>query len=152
MAVYATALNDFLDPREGFVMIKQEITLRVPGKQEFALVLRLALGGVAILKDLDAGALDDLRAASDEAVDCLLHQGREVSWLTLLVQDEGDKLTVRICAEFTGEGESTMDEDKMAVSRTVLETLIPEVEMCARDCGCIEAISLTLKKAVAMGA
>ena len=51
-------------------MIKQEITLRVPGKQEYALVLRLALGGVAMLKDLDAGALDDVRSASDEAVDC----------------------------------------------------------------------------------
>ena len=133
-------------------MIKQEITLRVPGKQEYALVLRLALGGVAILKDLDAGALDDLRAASDEAVDCLLHQGREVSWLTLYAQDEDDKLTIRICAEFTGEGELTVEEDEMEVSRAVLETLIPEVEMCARDCGCIEAISLTLKKAVAMGA
>jgi hypothetical protein len=45
-----------------------------------------------------------------------------------------------------------MDEDDMAVSRAVLETLIPEVEMRARDCGCIEAISLTLKKAVAVGA
>ena len=31
-------------------------------------------------------------------------------------------------------------------------TGIPEVEMRTRDCGCIEAISLTLKKAVAMGA
>ena len=133
-------------------MLKQEITLRVPGKLEYALVLRLALGGVAILKDLDAGALDDLRAASDEAVDCVLHQGREVSWLTLYAQDEGDKLTIRICAEFTGEGELTVEEDEMEVSRAVLETLIPEVEMCARDCGCIEAISLTLKKAVAMGA
>ena len=133
-------------------MNKQEITLRVPGKQEYALVLRLALGGIAILKDLDAGALDDLRSASDEAVDCLLHQGREVSWLTLLARDEGEKLTVRICAEFTGEGVTHMDEDEKAVSRAVLETLIPEVEMCARDCGCIEAISLTLKKAVAMGA
>ena len=133
-------------------MIKQEITLRVPGKREYALVLRLALGGVAMLKDLDAGALDDLRAASDEAVDCLLHQGREVSWLTLYAQDEDDKLTIRICAEFTGEGELTVEEDEMEVSRAVLETLIPEVEMCARDCGCIEAISLTLKKAVAMGA
>ena len=133
-------------------MNKQEITLRVPGKQEYALVLRLALGGVAILKDLDAGALDDLRSASDEAVDCLLHQGREVSWLTLHVQDEGDMLTVRICAEFTGEGETAMDEDDMAVFRAVLETLIPKVEMRTRDCGCIEAISLTLKKAVAMGA
>ena len=133
-------------------MIKQEITLRVPGKQEYALVLRLALGGVAILKDLDAGALDDLRAASDEAVDCLLHQGREVSWLTLYAQDEDDKLTIRICAEFTGEGAFTPDEDEQEISRAVLETLIPQVEMCTQDCGCVEAISLTLKKAVAMGA
>ena len=133
-------------------MTQQEITLRVPGKQQYALVLRLALGGVAMLKDLDAGALDDLRNASDEAVDCLLHQGREVEWLTLYVLDGGDKLTIRICAEFSGEGELIADADEAEVSRAVLETLIPEVEMCQQDCGCIEAISLTLKKAVAMGA
>ena len=133
-------------------MYQQEITLRVPGKREYALVLRLALGGVAILKDLDAGALDDLRNASDEAVDCLLHQGREVEWLTLYVLDGGDKLTVRICAEFAGAGEFDVDADEMEISRAVLETLIPQVEMCARDCGCVEAISLTLKKAVAMEA
>ena len=133
-------------------MKQQEITLRVPGKQEYALVLRLALAGVAMLKDLDAGALDDVRAASDEAVDCLLHQGREVSWLTLYVRDGGDKLTIRICAEFTGEGDGMMDADEAEVSRAVLETLITEVEMCQQVCGCIEAISLTLKKAVVMGA
>ena len=133
-------------------MTKQEITLRVPGAPEYALVLRLALGGVAILKDLDAGALDDLRAASDEAVDYLLHQGRSVQWLTLAVLDEGEKLTVRICAEFSGEGEFTQDEDEKEISRAVLETLIPQVEMCTQDCGCVDAISLTLKKAVAMGA
>lgn len=133
-------------------MTKQEITLRVPGAPEYALVLRLALGGVAILKDLDAGALDDLRAASDEAVDYLLHQGRGVQWLTLAVLDEGEKLTVRICAEFSGEGEFTQDEDEKEISRAVLETLIPQVEMCTQDCGCVDAISLTLKKAVAMGA
>lgn len=133
-------------------MTKQEITLRVPGRMEYALVLRLALGGVAILKDLDAGALDDLRSASDEAVDCLLHQGREVSWLTLTVLDGGEKLTVRICAEFEGEGTAVPDADEREVSRAVLETLIPQVEMCTRDCGCIDAISLTLKKAVTVGA
>lgn len=133
-------------------MTQQEITLRVPGQREYALVLRLALGGVAILKDLDAGALDDLRNASDEAVDCLLHQGREVSWLTLTVLDGGDKLTVRICAEFTGEGEAAADAEEMEISRAVLETLIPQVDMCTQDCGCIDAIALTLKKAVAMGA
>ena len=132
-------------------MTQQEITLRVPGKREYALVLRLTLGGVAMLKDLDAGALDDLRNASDEAVDCLLHQGREVSWLTLQVQDSGDRLTVRICAEFAGQGE-VGDADEVEISRAVLETLIPQVDMCTCDFGCVEAISLTLKKAVAMGA
>ena len=133
-------------------MTQQEITLRVPGKREYALVLRLALGGVAVLKDLDAGALDDLRNASDEAVDCLLHQGRKVNWLTLYVLDGGEKLTVRICAEFAGEAESAADADEVEISRAVLETLIPEVDMCTRDCGCVEAISLTLKKAAVMGA
>jgi len=133
-------------------MNQQEITLRVPGKKEYALVLRLALGGVAILKDLDAGALDDLRNASDEAVDCLLHQGRDVSWLTLHVLDGREKLNIRICAEFTGEGELMADAEETEISRAVLETLIPEVEMQTQDCGCINAISLTLKKAVAMGA
>ncbi len=133
-------------------MNQQEITLRVPGKREYALVLRLALGGVAMLKDLDAGALDDLRNASDEAVDCLLHQGRKVDWLTLQVRDSGESLTVRICAEFDGTGAGSADADEIEVSRAVLETLIPQVEMCAKDCGCVEAIVLTLKKAVAMGA
>lgn len=133
-------------------MTQQEITLRVPGKREYALVLRLALGGVAVLKDLDAGTLDDLRNASDEAVDCLLHQGRDVSWLTLNVQDGGEKLTVRICAEFEGEKIAAPDEDEVEISRAVLETLIPEVELCTRDCGCVETISLTLKKAAVMGA
>ena len=133
-------------------MTQQEITLRVPGKREYALVLRLALGGVAMLKDLDAGTLDDLRSASDEAVDCLLHQGRDVSWLTLYVQDGGDKLTVRLCAEFTGAASIPADPDEAEVSRAVLETLIPQVDMCTRDCGCVEAIALTLKKAIAMGA
>ena len=133
-------------------MNQQEITLRVPGKREYALVLRLALGGVAMLKDLDAGALDDLRNASDEAVDCLLHQGRKVDWLTLQVRDSGESLTVRICAEFDGTGAGSADADEIEVSRAVLETLIPQVEMCAKDGGCVEAIVLTLKKAVAMGA
>lgn len=133
-------------------MDQQEIMLRVPGRKEYALVLRLALGGVAILKDLDAGALDDLRCASDEAVDCLLHQGRPVAWLTLHVQDGGDRLMLRICAEFAAALDAKADEDELAVSRAVLETLVPEVTMHTQTCGCVEAITLTMKKAAAMGA
>ncbi len=135
-------------------MNKPEITLRVPGEKAYGLVLRLALGGVAILKDLDAGTLDDLRAASDEACDCLLHQGREVSWLEMNVQDGGDRLTVSLMAEFSREnGEDVaVCREETEISRAVLETLAPQVELHAAECGCIRCIDLTLPKAVLMGA
>ena len=135
-------------------MSKAEITLRVPGEKAYALVLRLALGGVAILKDLDAGTLDDLRVACDEAVDCLLHQGREVSQLEMTAVDGGDRLTVSVAAEFAScTGENAEDcRAETEISRAVLETLVPFVALHAADCGCISRIDLTLPKAVRMGA
>lgn len=133
-------------------MKKPEITVRVPAQREYALVLRLALGGVAILKELDAGALDDLRSASDEACDCLLHQGRQASGLELNVYDGGDRLTVSISAELLpGEAAHDCDEET-EISRVVLETLIPVVKLTTESCGCVSRIDLTLPKAVAVGA
>ena len=135
-------------------MRKPEISLRVPGHKAYALVLRLALGGVAILKDLDAGTLDDLRVASDEACDCLLHQGRAVEAIELTVMDGGDALTVSLAAEFAcGTAEVPEDcQEETAISRAVLETLVPHVALHAADCGCIARIDLTLPKAVRVGA
>ncbi|MBQ7850817.1 MAG: hypothetical protein IJ343_13915 [Clostridia bacterium] len=133
-------------------MNKPEISLRVPGRMEYALVLRLALGGVAILKDLDAGTLDDLRAASDEACDCLLHQGMEAAWLELNVMDCGSHLTVSVAAEFIGDAGEGCGEEEMEISRTVLETLVPKVGLQKAECGCVCRIDLTLPKAVSMGA
>jgi len=134
-------------------MSKPEICLRVPGEREYALVLRLALGGVAILKDLDAGTLDDLRVASDEACDCLLHQGRAVASIEMTVADGGDALTVSLAAEFTQPAADVADgQDETEISRAVLETLVPHVALHAADCGCIARIGLTLPKAVRMGA
>lgn len=133
-------------------MNKPEISLRVPGRMEYALVLRLALGGVAILKDLDAGTLDDLRAASDEACDCLLHQGMEAQWLELTVMDGGSQLTVSLSADFCGEAGGRCDEEEMEIFRAVLETLVPKVCLRKADGGCVCRIDLTLPKAVSMGA
>ena len=133
-------------------MNKPEISLRVPGRKEYALVLRLALGGVAILKDLDAGTLDDLRTASDEACDCLLHQGMEAQWLELNVVDGGSQLTASLSADFCGEAGAGCDEEEMEISRAVLETLVPKVSLQRADGGCVFRIDLTLPKAVSMGA
>ncbi len=132
---------------------RQDICLRVPGAREYVLMLRLALGGVAILKDLDAGALDDLRQAADEACDCLLHQGRYVRWLVMNVEDGAYSLTVSIAAEGCGDADGTCpDADETDISRAVLETLIPEVTLHADGCGRVERIDLTLRKAVSQGA
>lgn len=133
-------------------MSKAEITLRVPAEKAYALVLRLALGGVAILKDLDAGTLDDLRGACDEAVDCLLHQGRKAETIELSVTDGRGSLTVSLAAELAGEADAADCEDETEISRAVLETLVPVVELHAANCGCISRIDLTLPKAVGMEA
>ncbi len=134
-------------------MKKPEISLRVPAQREYALILRLALGGVAILKDLDAGTLDDLRNASDEACDCLLHQARQAQWLELNAYDCGEKLMVAITAEFApGNTDDVCCEDETEISRAVLETLVPVVNMRTAACGCVEGIDLTLPKAAAVGA
>lgn len=126
---------------------KADISLRVPGKMEYALVIRTALGGVAILKDLNVDMLDDLRIAADEACDCLLHQGRKAEMLQLCVQEGEGGLTVSLEAEFSGECEAEC-ADQTAVSQAILETLIPQVELHTGPCGCVRRIDLTMPKAV----
>ena len=124
-----------------------EISLRVPGERAYALVIRTMLGGVAILKDLDMDAMDDLRTAADEACDSLLNQGAPVRSLELTVRDGGEALTVSLEADVDEEaaGSAAGDAD---VTRAVLETLIPEVALSLTGAGRVRRIDLTLPKAV----
>lgn len=127
-------------------MSEPEVLLRVPGDRQYALAIRTALGGVAILKDLDADTLDDLRMAADEMCDCLLHQGRTVDHLEVAVYDEGDYLKVAISACY-GEKKCPC-EDETEITRAVLQTLASDVEMTR--CGeCVQCITLLLHKATA---
>ena len=109
------------------------IELRVPGKREYALVIRTALGGAAILNNLDVDAMDDLRMAADEACDCLLHQGLAVT-----------ALVVTIC-ELEGDGQGRGADD-LAIVQAVLETLAPEVTLLTTPGGCIRRIELALPR------
>lgn len=127
-------------------MSEPEVLLRVPGDRQYALAIRTALGGVAILKDLDADTLDDLRMAADEMCDCLLHQGRQVDHLDVAVYDEGDYLKVALSACY-GEGKCPC-EDETEITRAVLQTLASDVEM-RRCAGAVQCITLRLHKATA---
>lgn len=122
----------------------RDISLRIPGEMAYALVIRTALGGVAILKDLSVDQMDDLRAAADEACDCLLHQGCPVGAIQMNVTDQGQTLTVSLTAEFIGNPQGNGTE-QAAISQAVLETLVPQVRLVAKD-GCIGRIDLTLPR------
>ena len=124
-----------------------EITLRVPGERSYALIIRTMLGGVAVLKDLDVGAMDDLRAAADEACDCLLNQGAAVRTVELSVRDQGQALTVTLEADLAEETADAIAADT-GMTRAVLETLIPQVALTCTGKGRVRRIDLTLPKAV----
>lgn len=126
---------------------RREMELRVPGRQEYALVIRTALGGMAILKDLDVGTLDDLRMAADEACDCLLHQGLDVKSIDVAVTDEDTHLMVSLSALFDCGCDVLRGEDQTELSRAVLETLAPEVTFEKTPGGCVKSIRLRLPKA-----
>lgn len=128
-------------------MAEAEVMLRVPGDRQYALAIRTALGGVAILKDLDADTLDDLRMAADEICDCLLHQGREVAHLDVAVYDEGDYLRVAFSVKYSGEAQSPC-EDETEITRAVLQTLASDVTM-SRCENAVQCISILLHKATA---
>ncbi len=125
---------------------RQDISLRIPGEMAYALVIRTALGGVAILKDLSVDQMDDLRAAADEACDCLLHQGCPVGAIQMNVTDQGTTLTVSLKAEFIGTPAGG-GEEQTAISKAVLETLVPQVTLVAEN-GCIARIDLTMPRMV----
>lgn len=124
-----------------------QMLLRVPGKREYVVIFRTALGGAAFVSDLSVDDMDDLRTAADEACECLLHQGREVEYLEMCLMDHGETLTLTLRAEYVGERVALCD-DQVEISRAVLETLVPEVKLVQQPCGCIGCIELTFHKSV----
>ena len=121
---------------------KHEIMLSLPANQDFVLLARMTLCGLGMLGGLDVGLIDDLRAATDEVCDCLMHQSKRAerielrAWLT----DALLRCTFKaVRADETNDGECGDQE----VSRCVLETLMPDVALINDDCG-IGEISFSL--------
>lgn len=131
-------------------MSEPEMTLRVPGEKRYLLVIRTALGGVAIINDLDADTLDDLRMATDTMCDCLLHQGRKVKHLDVAVYDEENHMKVELAACYDGPEEKCpcQSEGETEVTRAVLQTLASEVHI-TRCKDVVQKFTLLLHKASA---
>lgn len=122
--------------------LKHEIMLSLPADREFVLLARMTLCGLGMLGGLDVGLIDDLRAATDEVCDCLLHQAKKAGRIELRAWLTDVRLHCSFKATRTGEayvGECGDHE----VSRCVLETLMPDVALINDDCG-VGEISFSL--------
>ena len=104
--------------------MNERVTLTVPALQAYVLVIRTALGGLALVNDLDLDTLDDLRQAADEACDCLMHQGAPARSLRLEAWSEGGKLRVALQAELDGKGgESSPEELELSIESEDCDTI-----------------------------
>ena len=121
---------------------QQCLTLSIPAEPCWTLVVRMALGGAGALMGLDIDLMDDLRTAADETCDFLMHQPRKVQRIEMACRlEEGAVCTVLSCV--WAQECQTCEEMDIDVTRGILETLIPMVELEA-DGVCIRSVSLTL--------
>ena len=121
---------------------KREIKLSLPADQEFVLLARMTLCGLGMLGGLDVGLIDDVRAATDEVCDCLMHQKKRVECIELTAWLTDERLHCQFKALRTEETLNGECGDR-EVSRCVLETLMPDVELVNDQCG-VGEISFSL--------
>ena len=71
-----------------------EIMLSLPADKDYVLLARMVLSGLGMLAGMDVGLIDDLRTATNECCDCLLHQPMKAERLerlqSLLIEQQAD--------------------------------------------------------------
>lgn len=108
--------------------------LSLPADKDFVLLARMALSGLGMLAGMDVGLIDDLRSATDECCDCLLHQPVKAERLELRARIESDRLYCCLNAVRSG-GASDVPPSDLEITRGVLETLMPDVSLQCDACG-----------------
>ncbi len=115
------------------------LALSLPAKQEYALVARMAMGGLGMLEGLDVDAIGDLQTVTNECFDCLIHQSRCPDTIAISAKIDAGRLS--FCYQANG-GEEGHAPDLMdlEITRGVLETLVCEVEL-QTDAGGVQSIT-----------
>lgn len=109
-------------------MNQNKVCLSIPAQKAYVPVVSLALSGLGMVLGLDVDLLGDLRTVAAESMDCLMNQaGRPVSIQMTAEVVEG-RLCVRFCACDREKGQQC-DELSVDITRGVLETLMPTVEL-----------------------
>ncbi len=118
------------------------MTLTVPARSDWALVLRMAASGVGALYDLPIDVLDDLKTAIDEAADLLLHQDYCAESLTLTCEGTPEGLHVSLTAQKCQEAHSDAPVDA-GIAQLIIGTLVKQVHLDESEHG-ILGVHMTL--------
>lgn len=112
----------------------RQLQLFFPADRQYAIVAGMTLSGLGMLAGLDMDALGDLRTVTNECLDCLFHQGGKPKTVCLTASVIDHKLQVCFEAqdrEMTG----IMDKLDVDITRGVLETLMPQVQLSYDEAG-----------------
>ena len=119
----------------GIMADKQgEIMLSLPADKDYVLIARMVLSGLGMLAGMDVGLIDDLRTATNECCDCLLHQPMKAERLELRARICDGRLYCCLNAVRSG-GPSDLPPSDLEITRGVLETLMPDVSLQSDACG-----------------
>ncbi len=114
--------------------MNRKVCLTLPADPAYAPVATLALSGLGMIANLDVDLLGDLRTVAAEAMDCLRNQAARPQCIEICAGVENGMLCVcfkALCREHVEECEA-LDMD---ITRCVLETLMPQVELEADEDG-----------------
>lgn len=112
----------------------QEICLNIPADKMYTPVVTLALSGLGMVLGLDVDLLGDLRTVALECLDCLMNQAGRPRSIDMRVW----KADGALCVQFEAKDrERTQPQDELAleITKGVLETLMPEVQLSADEDG-----------------
>ena len=122
------------------------MTLTVPAREEWILVLRMTLSGVSALFDVPVDVMEDLSTAVEESCDLLLHQDYTAQTLRLQCEPRPDGLHVTLTAQ---ERTRCREEEKAdpEIARLIIQTLVRDVTLDRDEAG-VHCVRMTLPAGV----
>lgn len=115
-------------------MIQGNINFSFPANREHGIFLRMAVSGAAAAYDLPLDMLEDLRAASDEALDYLLADEKRADALVLCdLYHTEDAVTMHM--RVNGRSGLPVESPAGDTTRAILGTLMNDVMLFADQTG-----------------
>jgi len=110
------------------------MTLSIPAKPEWLLVLRSALNGVGVVAKLSVDMIDDLRSACDEAFNLLTHQSHLIQHIKLKCNIQDNIISVHMSVERAFSSQLCVPVDT-EIAHLIIGSFVTNVHLEGDSCG-----------------